>query len=241
MLLSTDGVKKVFGGLVAVKDVSIDIEKGEIYGIIGPNGAGKSTLLNCISGVYRPDGGQVYYKGKKITGLKPHTLCKMGIGRTHQIVRSFPKLTALENVKVAVIFGNPGKKPKNPERKAAEMLDAVGFPLSHDVMAGSLSTVQLKYLELARALASDCDLLLLDEVAAGLTPYELPEIMALIKQVRDRGVTIIVIEHVMKFIMGICDRIGVISFGEKIAEGLPKEIMQNEMVIKAYFGDELVH
>ena len=157
MLLTTDGIRKVFGGLVAVKDISLKVEKGEIYGIIGPNGAGKTTLLNCISGVYKPDGGQVYFKGNKITGMKPHVLCKMGIGRTHQIVRSFPKMTALDNVKVATIFGSPGKAAKNPEKKAAEMLEAVGLPLSHDIMASTLNTLQIKYFELARAHASNCD------------------------------------------------------------------------------------
>jgi len=241
MFLKTEGVTKRFGGLVAVKDVSLNIEKGEIFGIIGPNGAGKTTFLNCVSGIYNPEEGNVYFKDHEITGKKPFLLCQMGMGRTYQIVRSFPKMTALENVMVAIIFGAKGKKGYDTEKKASQILDEVGFPMPQNTIAGTMNTVQLKYLELARALATDCDLLLLDEVAAGLTPGELPEFIALIKRIRERGITIIAIEHVMKFIMGICDRIGVINFGEKIAEGIPEEIMRNKFVMEAYLGKEAVH
>ncbi len=239
MLLRTEGVEKRFGGLVAVKDVSITVNKGEIFGLIGPNGAGKTTFLNCISGFYKPEKGRITFKEQEITGLSPTQLCHKGIARTFQIVRSFPKLSALDNVKVAVIYG--GKQNKNPEKRAKELMDFVGFPVATDVIAENLNTMQLKRLELARALATNSELLLLDEVAAGLTPSELPNFIDLIKRIRDSGVTIICIEHVMKFIMGVCDRIAVLNFGAKIAEGSVEEILNNPKVMEAYLGEEHVH
>ncbi len=235
-ILVTKDVVKRFGGLTAVKNVSIEVKKGEIFGIIGPNGAGKTTFLNCVSGIYNPEEGEIIYRGENIKGLSPHTLCKKGISRTFQIVRSFHKMTALDNVKVAVIFGSD--KDHDPERRARELLEFVNFPLAADTIAGNLNTVQLKYLELARALATDGELLLLDEVAAGLTPGELGDFIDLIKRIRDSGITVISIEHVMKFIMTICDRIAVIHYGEKIAEGTPEEIVNNKLVIEAYLGKE---
>lgn len=239
MLLTTEGVVKQFGGLVAVDNVSVEVEQGEIFGVIGPNGAGKTTFINCIFGFYKPEKGKIIYKGKDITGWAPHRLCHLGIARTFQIVRSFPKLSALDNVKVAVLFG--GSHHQDPEKRAIELLDFVGFPVSEDIIAENLNTMQLKRLELARALATDCELLLLDEVAAGLTPSELPDFINLIKRIRDSGVTIICIEHVMKFIMEVCDRIAVLHFGKKIAEGTPEEIKSNNKVIEAYLGQEFVH
>lgn len=239
MLLKTEGVEKRFGGLVAVKDVSITVNKGEIFGLIGPNGAGKTTFLNCISGFYKPEKGKITFKEQEITGLSPTQLCHKGIARTFQIVRSFPKLSALDNVKVAVVYG--GKQHKNPEKRAKELMDFVGFNAAKDVIAENLNTMQLKRLELARALATNSELLLLDEVAAGLTPSELPDFIDLIKRIRDSGVTIICIEHVMKFIMGVCDRIAVLNFGAKIAEGTVEEIINNPEVMKAYLGEENVH
>jgi len=235
-LLVTKNVVKRFGGLTAVKEVSIEVKKGEIFGIIGPNGAGKTTFLNCVSGIYTPEEGEIIYKGVNIKGLSSHVLCKKGIARTFQIVRSFHKMTALDNVKVAVIFGSD--KVQNPDERAKELLDYVNFPLPVETLASNLNTVQLKYLELARALATDGELLLLDEVAAGLTPGELGEFIDLIRKIRDSGVTVISIEHVMKFIMTICDRIAVIHYGEKIAEGTPEEIVNNKLVIEAYLGKE---
>lgn len=239
MLLKTEGVEKRFGGLVAVNDVSITVNKGEIFGLIGPNGAGKTTFLNCISGFYNPDKGKVTFNDQDITGLSPTQLCHKGIARTFQIVRSFPKLSALDNVKVAVIFG--GKERQNPEKRAKELMDFVSFPVSKDIIAENLNTMQLKRLELARALATNSQLLLLDEVAAGLTPSELPDFIDLIKRIRDSGVTIICIEHVMKFIMEACDRIAVLNFGAKIAEGTVEEIKNNPKVMEAYLGEEHVH
>ncbi len=238
-LLETKNVVKRFGGLVAVKNVSLNVQKGEIFGIIGPNGAGKTTFLNCVSGIYKPEEGSVLFKNQNITGVKPHLLCKKGIARTFQIVRSFQKMTALDNVRVAVIFGT--EQNHDVDKRAKELLEFVNFPLSHKTLAGNLNTVQLKYLELARALATDSELLLLDEVAAGLTPGELVDFIELIKRVRDNGTTVITIEHVMKFIMNICDRIAVLHYGEKIAEGNPSEIIENEMVVEAYLGPGKKH
>lgn len=238
MLISLKNVTKRFGGLVAVNNVSVDVERGEILGIIGPNGAGKTTLLNCISGYYTPEEGEILYKGKSIVGYTPDKLCHLGIGRTFQIVRAFRKMTVLDNVKVAIIFGKGNIS--DADRLAKEMLDYVEFPLPYDTLADDLNNVQQKRLELARALATGCELLLLDEVASGLTPSELPDFIALIKKLNASGITVICIEHVMKFIMGICDKIIVLNFGTKIAEGTPAVIRNDEKVTEAYFGEEEV-
>lgn len=260
MLLSTEGVEKRFGGLVAVNNVCLQVNEGEIFGIIGPNGAGKTTFLNCISGYYRPEKGKITYQGHDITGKSPHQLCHQGIARTFQIVRCFPKLSAIDNIRVGLIFGGGHKThigsldqltrhyPKLDEdrrdptiRKAETLLDFVGFPVSEKILAENLNTMQLKRSELARALGTNARLLLLDEVAAGLTPVELPDFIALVKKIRDSGVTIICIEHVMKFIMEVCDRIAVLQFGSKIAEGTTDEIRCNPKVLEAYLGEEHVH
>lgn len=235
VILETQGVCKRFGGLQAVKNVSLKVEQGSIFGLIGPNGAGKTTFLNSIAGVYRPEEGRVFFKGQDITGYSADKVCHAGMARTFQIVHSFPQMTVLENAMIGAIFGGR-KDSEPPEKKAAEMLDFVEFPLSHDTLAQNLNTIQLKRLEMARALSTGCDLLLLDEVAAGLTPAELDEMSNLIKRIRDRGITIIMVEHLMKLIMGVCDRIAVLYFGEKIAEGTPKEIVENEKVAEAYLG-----
>lgn len=240
VLLQTKNVTKRFGGLIAVNDVSLNIEKGQIFGLIGPNGAGKTTLLNSISGVYRPEEGKVFFSGQDITPLSADKICHRGIARTFQIVHSFPQMTVLENVMVGAIFGGR-KDHEKSETVAKKMLDFVEFPLNHDSLAQDLNTIQLKQLELARALATECNLLLLDEVAAGLTPAELDDLSNLIRRIRDSGITIIMVEHLMKLIMGVCDRIAVLSFGEKIAEGAPKEITKNEKVIEAYLGAKTRH
>jgi branched-chain amino acid transport system ATP-binding protein len=240
-ILKAEGVTKRFGGLVAVNDVSLEVEEGEIFGLIGPNGAGKTTFINVISGVYRPEAGSVWYKGRKITGMSCDAVCKLGIARTFQIPRPFRMMTALENVMVAVIFGKPrDHRRHDPRARALELLEFVEFPASPDTPAGSLNTVQLKRLELARALATHCQLLLLDEIAAGLTPAELGDLIALVRRIRDRGVTIITIEHLMRVIVQLCDRLAVLQFGRKIAEGTVQEIMENDKVIEAYLGEKYI-
>jgi len=235
-LLKTENLTKRFGGLVAVDNVSLEIKKGEIFGLIGPNGAGKSTFINCLVGVYTPEDGRVIFKDEDITGLNPEHVCKKGLTRTFQTVRSFSQMTVLENVMVGSIFGD--KKRTTPEARdiALEKLDFVNFDISPDTPVSKLNTTQLKRIELARCLATECEMLLMDEMAAGLTPGELPDFIKLIKKIRDSGITIMAIEHLMKFIMGVCDRIACINFGEQIGCGNPEQISNNEKVIEAYLG-----
>lgn len=238
VILETDNLVKNFGGLTAVDHVSLSVSEGEIFGIIGPNGAGKTTFLNSIAGTYRPDGGRVQFLGEDTTGLRSNVMCQKGLARTFQISQPFPKLTALENVLVAATFGNrPGVAP-NPRRLAEEMLDFVEFPMPKNTPAQNLNTVQLKRLDLARALASKPRLLLLDELAAGLTTGELGYLMDIIRKIRDSGVTIIMIEHIMHVIMGLCDRLAVIYYGAKIAEGPTLEVARDPKVAEAYLGEE---
>jgi branched-chain amino acid transport system ATP-binding protein len=235
-MLKTENLVKQFGGLIAVNNVTLEIEKGEIFGLIGPNGAGKSTFINTITGVYQPNGGRVFLKDKDISNLSPEEVCHRGMARTFQTVRSFHKMTVLENVMVGAIFGGERISTTKAREKAMEMLDFVEFNLSLDTLANNLNTTQLKRVELARILATNCDLLLMDEVAAGLTPGELPDFIDLIRKIRNSGITIMVIEHLMKLIMGVCDRIAVLNFGELIGLDTPQEISRNKKVIDAYLG-----
>ncbi|WP_459917000.1 ABC transporter ATP-binding protein [Desulfocicer niacini] len=235
IILETQGLCKYFGGLKAVEDVSISLKKGEILGLIGPNGAGKTTFQNCIAGTFPPTKGRVILDGKDITGFKANRCCHSGMARTYQIVKFFPQMTVLENVMVGSIFGKQ-QGGVDARKKAVEMLDFVEFPMGHDVIAENLNTMQLKMLELARALATDCKLLFLDEVAAGLTPSELVDITDLILRIRDHGTSILIVEHLMKLIMSVCDQIAVLNFGRKIADGTPREITEDPVVSKAYLG-----
>lgn len=238
VVLETDELVKNFGGLTAVDHVTLSVQAGEIFGIIGPNGAGKTTFLNSIAGTYRPDGGRVLFFGEETTGLSSDVMCKKGLARTFQISQPFPKLTAFENVLVAATFGLKPGTVSNPRVFAQEMLDFVEFPMPKDTPAHNLNTVQLKRLDLARALASKPRLLLLDELAAGLTTGELGHLMDIIRKIRASGVTIIMIEHIMRVIMGLCDRLAVIYYGAKIAEGPTLAVAQDPKVAEAYLGEE---
>jgi branched-chain amino acid transport system ATP-binding protein len=234
-ILSVDGVSKWFGGLVAVSDLSIDIMEGEAHGLMGPNGAGKTTLISVISGQYKPDRGTVTFQGHDISGLPPHSICRLGIARTYQIPKPFTHLTVRQNIAVGAIYGNGvGKAAALAE--ADRILDIVGLADKRDVAAGSLEALTLKRLELARALASNPTLLLIDEVAAGLTEPEIPKFLDILKRVRSMGITYIMIEHVLKVMLEAVDSVTVIDNGIKIAEDTPAAVMEDEKVIKAYLG-----
>lgn len=235
-VLETQDLTKTFGGLVAVNGVSMHVGQGEIVGLIGPNGAGKTTLLNAIAGLNPPTSGKVHFFGKDTTGLPPEKMCRLGLSRTFQIPRPFPKLTALENVKVAAIFGQSREKVKDPVEYCKGLLDYVEFPLSPGIVSEELNTVQLKRLDLARALASSPRLLFLDELAAGLSEGELFDLMDIIRKIRDSGVSILLVEHIMQLVMGLCDRLVCIQFGTKIAEGPTLEVARDPNVAKAYLG-----
>ncbi len=238
-ILVTENLSKHFGGLKAVNDVSIYVEEGDIFGLIGPNGAGKTTLQNAIAGTFAPTSGRVFFEDKEITGFKPHQVCRAGINRTYQIVRSFPRMTARENVMIGGIFG-AGLSERQARERAKELLEFVEFPIDPDTPANALNTMQLKRVEMAKALASDCRLLFLDEVAAGLTPGELNDIIVLIRRIRDRGVTILIVEHLMKLIMEVCNRLAVLCFGELLAMDVPEVVTCDERVCKAYLGDSQI-
>jgi branched-chain amino acid transport system ATP-binding protein len=237
-MLEGEKVTKYFGGLAAVSQVDFYVEQGEIFGLIGPNGAGKTTLFNLISGAFTPKSGTIKFKGKKISGLKPYKICRMGMARTFQEVKIFPNVPAVQNVALGALFGAP-KSVSTAEatKEAEELLDFVGFAVPKNIPAGGLTLANQKRVEIARALATKADMLLLDEVMAGLTPTETAEAMELVKRIRDRGVTVFLIEHVMRAIMGVCDRIMVLHHGEKIADGTPKEISTSKKVIEVYLGE----
>ena len=234
-ILSVKRITKRFGGLVAVEDLSFDLHAGEVLGFLGPNGAGKTTLINLIAGEHALDQGEVTFKGKNISGLPPHKICHLGIARTYQIPQPFTKLTVLQNVVVSMIYGRNFSK-KAAEGEALKLLDFTGLLEKKDMPAGDLEEISLKRLELARSLATGPTLLLIDELAGGLTEKEIPKALDLLKKINEMGISIIIIEHVMKVMMKAVDRIIVMDEGAKIAEGQPKEVIKNSNVIKAYFG-----
>ncbi|MBC7248663.1 MAG: ABC transporter ATP-binding protein [Anaerolineae bacterium] len=237
-ILEGEGVTKYFGGLAAVSNVDFYVDEGEIVGLIGPNGAGKTTLFNLISGALVPKSGVIRFQGANITGLKPHRICKMGIARTFQSVKVFANMPALENVMLGSLFGAPNSvAPAEAVREATALLDFVGLSAVGATPAKDLTLANQKRLEVARALATKPKLLLLDELMAGLNPTETAEAMALITRIRDQGITIFMIEHVMKAIMSVCDRIMVLHHGVKIAEGTPQEIATSKKVIEVYLGE----
>jgi branched-chain amino acid transport system ATP-binding protein len=235
-LLSLKQLTKQFGGLVAVRDVSLDINPGEILGLIGPNGAGKTTLFNMISGSFLPTSGRIHFRGQDITDRLPHNICQMGIARTFQIVKPFAKLSVVDNVMVGAFLRTRRARPA--EEKAREVVEFVGLGAYADRPAQALTTSARKRLELARALATSPQLLLLDEVMAGLTPTESVAIVELIHQIRETDVTILVIEHVMKAIMSLSDRVAVLHHGDLIAIDTPAVIIDDERVVEAYLGEE---
>jgi len=234
-VLAIDGVNKHFGGVVAVRDLSFDVQAGQIVGLMGPNGAGKTTLLNVICGEYKLDSGRIEFKGNNIAGLPPHKICHLGIARTYQIPQPFVTLTALQNIAVAARYGR-GLTKSAAESEASKLLDTVGLSERKDTLTKDLLTVTLKRLELARALASNPTLLLIDEVAAGLTEEEIPKILDLLKEIHEMGITIILIEHVMRVMTKAVDRIIVMDKGAKIAEGTPNKVMKDRKVIETYLG-----
>ncbi len=237
ILLSLKGVSKRFGGLQALSNVTFDLPEGQILGLIGPNGAGKTTLFNAINGVYPPESGCILFRDKDVTGFKPYQLARMGMARTHQIVRPLKELSVRENVMVGACFGHENQDLGNASKIADNVLEFVGLSARADQLAGSLNVAQKKRLEMARALAAHPYLLLLDEVLAGLNHSEIDNMIQTVLKIRAQGITIIMIEHEMKAVMNVSDRIIVLDYGVQIAEGSPEAIAKDEKVIEAYLGD----
>ncbi|MGD8585772.1 MAG: ABC transporter ATP-binding protein [Chloroflexota bacterium] len=237
MILQVKNVSKRFGGLQALSEITFDLPEGQIMGLIGPNGAGKTTLFNVINGVYAPNGGQVIFMGQDITARKSYHIARAGLARTHQIVRPLNDLSVRENVMAGACYGREGLGLGRAAEVADEVLHFVGLGERADQLAGSLNVAQKKRLEMARALAARPYLLLLDEVLAGLNRSEIAQMVETVRQIRDRGITIIMIEHVMHAVMNVSERIIVLDYGKQIAEGTPDEVANNPEVIEAYLGD----
>ena len=234
-ILTVDCVSKTFGGLMAVSDVSFSVQRGEIIGLIGPNGAGKTTLFNVVSGYYAPTRGKVIFDGHDVSGRPPYALAARGIGRTFQVVKPFPGLSVLENVVIAAFLKHPRRA--DAEAHAWKVLEVTGLADRAHEAASSLTLAGRKRLEISKALALDPSFLLLDEVVAGLNPTEVDRTIELILALRDRGISILIVEHIMRVIMRISDRLVVLNFGEKIAEGSPAEVASNRAVVEAYLGE----
>lgn len=235
-ILTLSGVSRTFGGLKALDSVDLSVEPGEIVGLIGPNGAGKTTLVNVVSGALRPSSGHVVFDGTRIDGKWPFQIGRMGVARTYQVVQPFPEMTALENVMAPATFAAGAPDISAARKQAGEALDFVGLSDSADTIAAELTLAGRKRLELAKSLAMNPKVLMLDEVNAGLNPAEIDRALELIRRIADRGITVIIIEHLMKVVMTLCSRIVVLHHGAKIAEGTPGEIGRDERVIDAYLG-----
>lgn len=235
-LLNVDKISMYFGGLAALSNVSYEVQQGEILALIGPNGAGKTTLFNVVNGFYKPSLGDVTFQGKKITGLKPYQVCKMGMARTFQVVKPLQRMSVLDNVIASAFLRT--KTKAEATKTAREVLEFTGLSDDADMISKGLPLGKRKRLEIARALATRPELILLDESFAGLNPAELDVSIEIIKGIKKKGITIMIIEHHMKVIMSISDRIVVLNYGQKIAEGTPSEIRENPLVVEAYLGGE---
>jgi branched-chain amino acid transport system ATP-binding protein len=235
--LQVQKLTKSFGGLMALCEVNFEIHQGEIFGVIGPNGSGKTTLFNVITGFLKANSGKATFMGKDIIGLPPHQICRQGIARIFQLVKPFLQLTTFQNVMVGRAYGkDPAHNIRRAKEEVVEILNFVGLGNKIEILASQLTMAERKKLELARALAAHPQLLLLDELMAGLNLAETETAMNLVNKIRDSGITVIMVEHIMKAVLGISDRIIVLNAGEKIAEGAPKEVVKNQMVIEAYLG-----
>lgn len=236
-ILEIDSLQKSFGGLMAIRNLSFVVNEGEIIGLIGPNGSGKTTTLNLLTGFLKPDSGKVTFMSADVTGLPRYRLSQRGIGRTFQLIKPFLDFTALQNVMVGRVYGSQATRSlKQASQEGLELLDRVGLAGKAQVLARDLTLMQRKRLELARALATGPQLLLLDELMAGLNPAEADEACTLIHRIRDSNVTILVVEHIVKAICGLSDRVIVLNMGEKIAEGSPDEVIHSPQVIEVYLG-----
>ena len=236
-ILELKGVTQHFGGLTAVNDLDLAVEPGEIVGLIGPNGAGKTTVVNLVTGVFKPSSGTITYDGRRIDGLKPYQISRLGVARTYQVVQPFPEMTVLENVMAPATFAAGASSSAEAMKAADEAISFLGLKEHRDTLASELTLAGRKRLELAKSLAMKPKVLLLDEVNAGLNPAEIETALEMIRAIAGRGVTIILIEHLMKVVMSLCTRIVVLHHGAKIAEGVPEEVTRDESVIQAYLGN----